>query len=74
MSCDPLRAGKPQDFDTLAIVCPWLPGSTGNLLILGTNTDLVKRLLVPVAYRCDVLSALSAEEPEVSPSSTLDEE
>lgn len=53
LSCDPLRVGQPQNFDTLAIVCPRLPGSTGSLLIVGTNTDLLKGLLASVVLRCD---------------------
>lgn len=72
--CDSWRAGKPQNFETLAIVYPWLPMSTGSSLIVGTNTDLVKRLLAPVVSRCDPLPSLPAGGPEVSPSSIVDGE
>lgn len=38
-------------FDTLDFVCPRVPGATKSSLIIGSNTDLVKRLFNPLQIR-----------------------
>ncbi|XP_077340934.1 vomeronasal type-2 receptor 26-like [Lithobates pipiens] len=72
--CDPLRAGESQNFETLALVCPRLPGSSRSLLIFGTNIDLMKWLSAPVVLRCDSPPLLPEEELEVPPFPTMDGE
>lgn len=37
-------AGKVEAFDTLAVVSPRPPGAENNSILIGTNTDLVRRL------------------------------
>ena len=49
LTFDPSVAGKAETFDTLAVVCPRPPGADRSSLIIGTNTDLVRRLLTPLA-------------------------
>lgn len=44
----PAVTGKMETFDTLAIVCPRPPGAEQNSLLIGTNMDLVRRLLATV--------------------------
>lgn len=34
--------------DTLAVLCPWPPGAGRNSLLIGTNTNLLRRLLTPL--------------------------
>lgn len=48
LTFDPSVAGKTEVFDTLAVVCPRPPGASKMSLIIGTNTDLVRRLLTPL--------------------------
>lgn len=51
LTFDPSVAGKAETFDTLAVVCPRPPGAHGSSLIIGTNTDLVRRLLTPLVQK-----------------------
>lgn len=44
----PAAVGKLEAFDTLTVVCPRPPGAGWNSILIGTNTDLVKRLLLSV--------------------------
>lgn len=44
----PAANGKEEAYDTLAVVCSRSPGVGGNSILVGTNTDLVKRLLLSV--------------------------
>lgn len=46
--------GKTGTFDTLGVVCSRLPGTGQNLLLVGTNTGLVRRLLIPLAKNEDL--------------------
>lgn len=39
---------KEAAFDTLTVVCPRPPGAGRNSILVGTNTDLVRRLLSSV--------------------------
>ena len=48
LTFDPSTAGVAE---TLAIVCPRPPGADKNSLIIGTNTDLVRRLLAPLVLQ-----------------------
>lgn len=40
--------GLESEFNTLAVVCPRPPGAEQNSMLIETNTDLVRRLLVPL--------------------------
>uniref|UniRef100_A0A8C5LMT5 ribonuclease H n=1 Tax=Leptobrachium leishanense TaxID=445787 RepID=A0A8C5LMT5_9ANUR len=40
--------GQSGGYDALAIVCPRPPGANRSSMIVGTNTDLVRRLLTPI--------------------------
>lgn len=40
-------------FDTLVVVCPRPPGAKQNSILIVTNTDLVRRLLVPLIGKED---------------------
>ncbi|XP_077327937.1 NACHT, LRR and PYD domains-containing protein 10-like [Lithobates pipiens] len=51
LTFDPSIAGKTETFDALAVVCPRPPGADRSSLIIGTNTDLVRRLLVPLVQQ-----------------------
>lgn len=51
LTFDPSTAGEAETFDALAIVCPRPPGADKNSLIIGTNTDLVRRLLAPLVLQ-----------------------
>lgn len=42
----PAVVGKVEAFDTLAVVCPRPPGAGEKSILIGTNTDLVRRLLL----------------------------
>ncbi|CAI9613085.1 unnamed protein product, partial [Staurois parvus] len=53
LTFDPSVAGKTETFDTLAVVCPRPVGVSTGSLIIGTNTDLVRRLLTPVVLESD---------------------
>lgn len=41
-------AGRAETFNTLAVLCPRPPGANRSSLIIGKNTDLVRRLLTPL--------------------------
>ena len=53
LTFDPSLAGKAETFDTLAVVCPRPPGANKSSLIIGTNTDLVRRLLTQLVQGQD---------------------
>lgn len=44
LAFDPFVAGKAEICDILAVVCPHPPGASKISLIIGTNTDLLRRL------------------------------
>lgn len=48
ISFGPVAVGKEETFDTLVVVCPRPPGAGRNSILVGTNTDLVRRLLFAV--------------------------
>ncbi|XP_073455926.1 LOW QUALITY PROTEIN: uncharacterized protein [Aquarana catesbeiana] len=56
LTFDPSVAGKAETFDTLAVVCPRPPGTHRSSLIIGTNTDLVRRLLTPLVQKESTLA------------------
>ncbi|XP_040195295.1 uncharacterized protein LOC120928256 [Rana temporaria] len=53
LTFDPSVAGEAEVFDALAVVCPRPPGADKSSIIIGTNTNLVRRLLTPLMQKQD---------------------
>lgn len=53
LAFDPSVVGQLETFKTLAIVCLHPPGAIRSFLIVGTNTDLIRRLLTPIVSESD---------------------
>lgn len=61
ISFRPAAVGKVEAFDALAVVCPRPPRAGQNSILVGTNTDLVRRLL------CSVLTEEGSVKSPIDP-------